>query len=164
MMDELKWSRDERPGALSLMLWSLAIWIVAMAQVGLFHRIPVFGAPVEITLAAVLFLSWRRGAVVGCVSGLVGGFTLDALCEVGLVLCPLIFVGAAALAAFLSKRLFDHPLTYFGALLPAYLVLGVFRSVQEGSVRYFFAMLLGAYLASAVLYLPVFLRRMKRRR
>ena len=154
----------ERPTPLSVIVHALLIWVVAMVQVGFFNRLPLFGATIEVVLCGVAYVGWRRGALTGALTGVVGGFMLDALGEAGLSLSPLVFMVVGIYAAFVAERLFDHPLTYLLALSPVHLAVAVWRAVEVGSWVHALAVLAGAYLASIATYAPTILRKIKKRR
>ena len=154
----------ERPTALSVILHALLMWLLCMIQVGFFNRIPLFGATVELVLAGVCYIGWRRGALTGAVAGVVGGFMLDALSTAGLSLSPLIFMAAGIYMAVSAEHLFDRPLTYLLALLPVHVLIGIWRAVVVGSFTHFFAVLLAAYVASIAAYLPSVVRFFRKKR
>lgn len=154
----------ERPTPLSVILHALLIWVVAMVQLGFFNRVPLFGATVEVVLCGVFYVGWRRGALTGAVTGVVGGFVLDALGTSGISLLPLVMMVVGIYAAFIAERLFDHPLTYLLSLLPVHIVFAAWRAVSLGSFPHAFAVLGGAYIASFAIYLPSLVRRFKKRR
>ena len=154
----------ERPTPLSVILHALLIWVVAMVQVGFFNRLPLFGATVEIVLCGVAYVGWRKGALTGAVTGVLGGFMLDALGTQGLSLSPVILMAVGVYAAFVAERLFDHPITYLLAMLPVNLGVAVWRAVQVGSWKHAFAVLAASYLATLFVYLPTIVRRFKKRR
>ena len=94
----------------------------------------------------------------------VGGFMLDALSTTGISISPVIFMVAGIGLAYLSEHLFDGPVTYLLALLPAHIALAVLRAVQFGSFVHAFAVLLVVYIASVAAYIPTMVRSFRKRR
>ena len=160
----------ERPSPLSVVLLCLLVWLCAMLQVGFLNRLPLFGAPIELTLVAVCMIGWKKGATAGAVTGLVGGFMLDSLSSTGLVLCPLLFLAAGVVMGLLAERLFDRPVTYLISLLPVGLAFSLYRALTCEAVglgakaRYFGAALLGILPAGVIVALPWAIRYYKRKK
>lgn len=160
----------ERPSPLSVILLCLLVWICAMFQVGFLHRLPLFGAPMELTLAVVCMIGWRRGALTGAIVGTVGGYVLDSLAGTGVSLCPLLFLAAGVLMGLLAERLFDRPITYLLSLFPVCISFFLYRAIASeavgfgGKVLYALAVLFGAVLAGIIIELPVAVRYYKRRK
>lgn len=161
MIDDIRPLRD-RPTPVMVLICGLIGWLAAMIQLGFFHRLPLLGAGAEIVLAVVCLIGWRRGTLCAAVSGLVGGFMLDAMSTVGISLSPILFLAAGVYMSMIVRRFFDHPLTYFVSLLPPVIVVGIVRAVYAGKVKVFFGVVIGVYLAAAVLYLPRVLRKRRR--
>lgn len=154
----------ERPTTMSVVLCALLCWLLAMVQVGFFNRLPIFGATIELVLAAVCYIGWRRGALTGAVAGTVGGFILDALTATGVSLLPIIFAVAGIYMAMAAERLFDHPFTYGLTLLPVYALMGGYRALWCGQFMRVFAVMAGGYLVSLVIYVPSAIRFFRGRR
>lgn len=161
MIGEIRSLRDQ-PTPVSVVICGLIGWLSAMVQVGFLNRLPILGAGGELVLAVACLIGWRRGPLCAAVSGVVGGFVLDALCGTGLSLSPLLFFAAGICMSMLIRRFFDHPLTYAVSLLPPAVAVGIERAIRAGRLKVFFGVLIGVYLASAVIYLPRFLRRRRR--
>ena len=161
MIPEIR-SVRERPNPWTVVLFSVICWLVAMLQVGCLNRMPLFGATIELLFASVCLIGWKKGAVTGAVTGIVGGFTLDALSAVSISLSPLLFALAGIWMGRIARRLFDHPLTYLLSVLPAFVCLSGLRAVTAARFSHLFAVLLGGMLASAALYLPAAVRWIKR--
>ena len=132
----------------------LLVWLFAIIQASFLSHIPIFSATIELTAALVLLLGWKRGALVGAILGMLGGFFLDALTGVGVSLLPLLFLAFGIFGALAAKRLFDHPLTYVIMTIPAHLVLGIWRAVCEKSFVHLFAVLLAGVVGSLIVYIP----------
>jgi hypothetical protein len=141
-----------------------------MFQVGFLHRLPLFGAPMELTLIAVCMIGWKKGALTGAIVGTVGGYVLDSLSSTGISLCPLLFLAAGVLMGLLAERLFDRPVTYLLALLPVCIMFSIYRAFTSEAVGfadkalYALAVLFGAVLAGIVVELPAAIRYYKRRK
>ena len=161
MIDDIRPLRD-RPTPVMVLVCGLIGWLAAMVQIGFFNRLPLLEAGAEIVLAVVCLIGWRRGTLCAAVSGLVGGFVLDAMSTVGISLSPVLFLVAGIYMSMIVRRFFDHPLTYFVSFLPPVIVVGIVRAIYAGRVKAFFGVLIGAYLAAAVMYLPRVLRRRRR--
>ena len=126
-------------------------------------RCPIFGATVELTLALVLLLGWKKGPVAGAVFGMIGGFLLDALVGVGISVLPLLFLVCGVYAAFAARRLFDHSLTYLLMTVPAYVVVGAWRAICEKSFAHLFAVVLAGIIGSLIVYIPAAVRYFRRK-
>lgn len=154
----------ERPTVVSVILCALITWLSVMVQVGFFQPLPICGATVELTFAIICYVGWRRGALTGAVAGVVGGATLDALTSTGVSVLPVLMMLAGIYMALAAEHLFDRPLTYLLALLPAYAVLGGYRALIFGRFSHVFAVMLCGYLASVVIYIPAAIRYFRRAR
>lgn len=139
-------------------LYLLLLWLFCIIQASFLSYVPIFGATVEMTLALVLLLGWKRGPIAGAVFGMIGGFLLDALTGVGISVLPLLFLVCGVYAAFAARRLFDHPLTYVLMTIPAHLLLGAWRALGEKSIVHLFAVLLAGLIGSVIVYIPAAVR------
>lgn len=160
----------ERPAPLSVLLLCLLVWLCAMFQIGFLNRLPLLGSPIELTLVVVCMIGWRKGALLGAVTGMVGGYLLDSLSSTGISLCPLLLLAAGVLMGMLAERLFHHSVTYLIALLPVGVAFSLFRALMSeaatfgGKARVFGATLLGIVLAAVLLELPALVRYYKKRK
>ena len=161
--------RDDRKLArepltpLKWVLYLLLLWLFCIIQASFLSYVPVFGATVELTLALVLLLGWKKGPVAGAVFGMIGGFLLDALVGVGISVLPLLFLLCGIYAAFTARRLFDHPLTYLLMTVPAYVVVGAWRAICEKSFVHLFAVVLAGIIGSLIVYIPAAVRYFRRK-
>lgn len=144
-------------------LYLLLLWLFCIIQASFLSYVPIFGATVELTLALVLLLGWKKGPVAGAVFGMIGGFLLDALVGVGISVLPLLFLLCGIYAAFTARRLFDHPLTYLLMTVPAYVVVGAWRAICEKSFVHLFAVVLAGIIGSLIVYIPAAVRYFRRK-
>ena len=144
-------------------LYLLLLWLFCIIQASFLSYVPIFGATVELTLALVLLLGWKKGPVAGAVFGMIGGFLLDALVGVGISVLPLLFLLCGIYAAFTARRLFDHPLTYLLMTVPAYVVVGAWRAICEKSFAHLFAVVLAGIIGSLIVYIPAAVRYFRRK-
>ena len=93
----------ERPTPLSIVLMCLVVWLCAMFQVGFLNRLPLFGSPIELTLIAVCAIGWRKGARMGAITGLVGGYLLDSLSTAGVSLKQTICIRSSFFTIFSTR-------------------------------------------------------------
>ena len=160
----------ERPAPLSVLLLCLLVWLCAMFQIGFLNRLPLLGSPIELTPVVVCMIGWRKGALLGAVTGMVGGYLLDSLSSTGISLCPLLLLAAGVLMGMLAERLFQHSVTYLIALLPVGVAFSLFRALMSeaatfgGKARTFGAALLGILLAAVLLELPALIKQYKKRK
>ncbi len=160
----------ERPSPLSVVLLCLLTWLCAMLQIGFLNRLPLFGAPIELTLVAVCMIGWKKGALTGAVTGLVGGYVLDSLSGTGLSLGPLLLLAAGVMMGYLAERLFDRPITYLLSLLPVGILFSLYRAIAGeaagfgGRAAHFGAVLLGVVIAGILIELPHMVRYYKKRK
>ncbi len=160
----------ERPAPLSVILLCLLVWLCAMFQIGFLNRLPLLGAPIELTPVVVCMIGWRKGALTGAIAGTVGGYVLDSLSVTGVSLCPLLLLAAGVLMGILADRLFRHSITYLISILPVGIVFALYRAIVSeaagfgGKARTFGAMLLGILVAATLLELPALIRYYKKRK
>ena len=160
----------ERPSPLSVVLLCLLVWLCAMLQVGFLNRLPLLGSPIELTLIVVCMIGWRKGALMGAITGMIGGYVLDSLSNAGVSLCPLLLLAAGVLMGVLAERLFHHPITYLIALLPVGVAFSLYRAIFSEAAGFgaracmFGATLLGMVLAAVILELPRTVRYYKKRK
>jgi hypothetical protein len=161
--------RDDRKLArepltpLKWVLYLLLLWLFCIIQASFLSYVPIFGATVELTLALVLLLGWKKGPVAGAVFGMIGGFLLDALVGVGISVLPLLFLLCGIYAAFTARQLFDHPLTYLLMTVPAYADVGAWRAICEKSFVHLFAVVLAGIIGSLIVYIPAAVRCFRRK-
>ena len=165
MNHEMKQYRvvKEPPTLLKWIGMILLVWLVAMIQAAYFSYIPIFGATIELTAALVLLYGWKKGPMVGAVTGMIGGWLLDALMGQSISIMPLVLFAFGAYAAFAAKQLFDHPLTYILMTLPAYVVLGIWRAVAVSKFSHVFAVIFVGIIGSFIVYIPALIKYVKRR-
>lgn len=158
---EIKNDRKSAREPLTPLKWALYVlllWLFCIVQASFLSYVPLFGAVIELAFALVLLLGWKKGPVAGAVFGMIGGFLLDALTGVGISVLPLLFFVGGVYAAFVAKRLFDHPLTYLVMTVPVYLMLGIWRAICEKSFIHLFAVVLAGVIGSVIVYIPAGVR------
>ncbi len=146
----------------------LVLIIVASMQVSLFSRFRILSATADLMLCTVVCMSFLGGRHVGAITGIAGGFLVEAMGSTGIMLLPLFYLFLGYVVGHYSRAMekrYTAYLMYLGIALLYRAMITVFYTcityqnvnLVDILIRILLPEMLLSAIAGCVIYFPLML-------